>query len=145
MRLTQWWYTHQSTLPGYIFENVPLLGDTRQKVVTDGEYINQILGTPTFLDAASLGSFVHRPRWFWTNLVSPQVLSAAIARIPRLVNRKVDDILDDHCVSLEVTKDDTLPFALVNKVGIPRGALLTFVTYPRYFAFRSRGSCMVWD
>ena len=44
------------------FENVPLLGDARHKVVKDGEYINQILGTPTFLDAASLGSFAHRPR-----------------------------------------------------------------------------------
>ena len=69
MRLTQWWFTHQSTPLGYIFENVPLLGDIRRKV--NGEYINQILGTPTFLDVASLGSFAHRPRWFWTNLVSP--------------------------------------------------------------------------
>jgi hypothetical protein len=145
MRLTQWWFIHQSTPPWYIFENVPLLGDTRQKMVKDGEYINQILGTPTFLDVASLGSFAHRPRWFWTNLVSPQVLSVAIARIPPLMNRKVDDILDDHHVSLAVTNDDILPFALINKVGIPRGAQPTFVTYPRSFAFRSRGPDMVWD
>jgi hypothetical protein len=138
-RLTQWWFTHQSTPPGYSFENVPLLGDTRHKVVKDGEYINQILGTPTFLDAASLGSFDHRPRWFLTNLVSTQVFAKAIARISRLMNRKVDDILDDHRVSLAVTKDDILPFALINKVGIPRGALPTFVTYPRSFAFQSRG------
>ena len=73
------------------------------------------------------------------------MLSAAIARIPRLMNRKVDDILDDHRVSLAVTKDDTLPFALINKVGILRGALPIFVTYPRSFAFRSRGPDMVWD
>jgi hypothetical protein len=114
-------------------------------VVKDGEYINQIMGTPTILHTAFLISFAHRPRWFWTNLVSPQVLSAAIVRIPRLMNRKVDDILDDHRVSLAVTKDDTLPFALINKVGIPRGALPTFMTYPRFFAFRSRGPGMVWD
>jgi hypothetical protein len=145
MRLTQWWYIHQSTPPGYILKNVSLLGDTRHKVVKDGEYINQILGTPTFMDVASLGSFVHQPRWFWTNLVLPQVLSAAIARIPRLMNRKVDDILDDHRVSLAVIKDDTLPFVSINKVEIPRCALPTFVTYPRSFAFRSRGPDMVWD
>jgi hypothetical protein len=126
-------------------ENVSLLGDTRHKVVKDGEYINQLLGTHTFLDAASLGSFAHRPRWFWTNLVSPQVLLTAVARIPRLMNRKVDDILDDHRVSLAVTKDDTLPLAIINKVGIPQGALPTFVTYPRSFAFQSRGPDMVWD
>jgi site-specific DNA-cytosine methylase len=74
MRLTQWWFTHQSSPPGYIFENVSSLDDTRQKVVKDGEYINQIMGTPTILDTAFLISFAHRPRWFWTNLVSPQVL-----------------------------------------------------------------------
>ena len=73
------------------------------------------------------------------------MLSAAIAGIPRLMNCKVDDILDDHRVSLAVSKDDTLPFALINKVGIPRGALPTFVTYSRSFAFRSRGPGMVWD
>jgi hypothetical protein len=61
------------------------------------------------------------------------------------MNRKMDDILDDHRVFLAVFKDDTLSFALINKVGIPRGALLTFVTYPRSFAFRSRGPGMVWD
>jgi hypothetical protein len=113
--------------------------------VKDGEYIKQILGTPTFLDAASLGSFAHWPRWFWTNLITPKVLSATITRIPHLMNRKVDDIFDDHRVSLAVSKDDTLPFALINKVRIPRGALLTFVTYPRSFAFRSRGPGMIWD
>jgi hypothetical protein len=73
------------------------------------------------------------------------VLSAAIARISRLMNRKVDDILNDHRVSLAVSKNDTLLFALNNKVGIPRGALPTFVTYPRSFAFRSRGPDMVWN
>jgi hypothetical protein len=124
---------------------VSLLGDTQHKVVKDDEYINQNLGTPTFLDVASLGSFAHRPRWFWTNLISTKEFSAVIACIPRLMNRKMDDILDDHRVSLIVTKDDILPFALVNKVGIPRDAQPTFVTYPRFFEYRSRGPCMVWN
>ena len=61
------------------------------------------------------------------------------------MNRKVDDILDDHRVILVVTNDDTLPFALNNKVEIPRRALPTFVTIPQSFAFRSRGPGMVWD
>ena len=38
-----------------------------------------------------------------------------------------------------------MPFALINKVEIPKGALPTFVIYPRSFAFRSRGPSMVWD
>ena len=113
-------------------------------MVKDGEYINQILGTSTFLDVASLGFFAHRPRWFWTNLVSSHVFSTAIARISCLMKRKMNDILDDYRVSLTVTKDDTLSFALIKKVEIPRGALPTFVIYPRSFAFRSCGPDMVW-
>jgi hypothetical protein len=57
----------------------------------------------------------------------------------------VDDILDDHRVALGVSKDDESPLALVNKMGAPRAALPTFVTYPGSFAFRARGPGMVWD
>jgi hypothetical protein len=73
------------------------------------------------------------------------VFLAAITRISRLMNRKVDDILDDHRVSLAAIKDYSLPFALINKVGIPRGVLPIFVIHPWSFAFRSRGLGMVWD
>ncbi|HEY9806811.1 MAG TPA: DNA cytosine methyltransferase [Candidatus Obscuribacterales bacterium] len=145
MRLTQWWFTHQAAPPGYIFENVPPLGDSRTKVLEDGQYINQLLGPPTFVDAASLGSYAHRPRWIWTNLAPSHVLSAALSRVQRPTGRKVDDILDDHRVALAVSKDDESPLALVNKLGAPRGALPTLVTYPGSFAFRARGPGMVWD
>jgi hypothetical protein len=57
----------------------------------------------------------------------------------------VDDILDDHRVALGVSKDDESPLALVNKMGAPRAALPTFVTYLGSFAFRARGPGMVWD
>ena len=62
LRLIQWWITHQSMLPGYIFENVPPLGDTLAKVREDGAYIHHLLGPQTFVDAAALGSYAHRPR-----------------------------------------------------------------------------------
>jgi len=145
MRLTQWWFTHQASPPGYIFENVPPLGDTRTKVREDGQYIHQLLGPPTFVDAASLGSYAHRPRWIWTNLALSHVLTAALSRVKRPTGRKVDDILDDHRVALVVSKDDEPPLALVNKVGAPRNALPTFVTYPGSYAFRAHGPGMVWD
>ena len=63
MRLIQWWYSDQSTPLGYIFENVPPLGNTRKKVLEDCEYIHQLLGGPTFVDGAALGSYGHWPRW----------------------------------------------------------------------------------
>ena len=37
------------------------------------------------------------------------------------------------------------PLALVNKVGAPRRAFSTFMTFPQSFAFHNLGPCMVWD
>ena len=56
MQLTQWWFTYQSTLPRYIFENVPPLGDTKKKVLENGDYIHQLLGRPIFVNAPALSS-----------------------------------------------------------------------------------------
>ena len=62
IRLMQWWFAHQPSPPGYIFENVPLLGDSRDKVLEDIHYICQHLGDPIFVDATGLGSYSHRPQ-----------------------------------------------------------------------------------
>ena len=145
LRLIQWWITHQSMPPGYIFENVPPLGDTRAKVREDGAYIHHLLGPPTFVDAAALGSYAHRPRWIWTNLASAATLTAALPQVRRPARRLVDDILDDHRISTEVTTNDEPPLAVVNRVGFTRGAFPTLMCYPGSFAFRARGPGMVWD
>ena len=145
LRLIQWWITHQSMPPGYIFENVPPLGDTRAKVREDGAYIHHLLGPPTFVDAAALGSYAHRPRWIWTNLALAATLTAALSQVRRPARREVDDILDDHRVSTEVTIGDEPPLAVVNRVGFTRGAFPTLMSYPGSFAFRARGPGMVWD
>ena len=63
MPITQWWFTQQSTPPGYIFESMPPLGDTRKKVLEDAQYIHQLFGRPTFVDATTLGSYAHRRCW----------------------------------------------------------------------------------
>ena len=128
-----------------MFENVSPLGDTRAKVREDGAYIQLLLGPPTFVDAAGLGSYAHRPRWSWTTLASSAQLTSALAQVRRPARREVDDILDDHRVSTEVSKDDEPPLAVVNRVGFPRGAFPTLMSYPRSFAFRTRGPGMVWD
>ena len=145
LRLIQWWSTHQSTPPGYIFENVPPLGDTRTKVREDSAYIHHLLGPPTFVDAAAMGSYAHRPRWIWTNLVSSALLTLALAQVQRPFHRRVTDILDDHRVTLMVTKDDEPPLAVVNRAGYDRAAFPTLMCYPGSFAFRAQGPGMVWD
>ena len=61
IRLMQWWYSHQSSPLGYIFENVPMLGDSRDKVLEGDHFVRQHLGNPVFVDAASIGSYAHWP------------------------------------------------------------------------------------
>ena len=121
------------------------MGDTRAKVREDGAYIHHLLGPPTFVDAAALGSYAHRPRWIWTNLASATTLASALAQVRRPPRREVDGILDDHRISTEVSTDDEPPLAVVNRVGFTRRAFPTLMCYPASFAFRAHGPGMVWD
>jgi hypothetical protein len=141
----QWWFAHQPSPLGYIFENPSLLGDSRNKVLEGRQYICQHVGDPIFVDAASLGSYAHRPRWIWTNLAPLSTLAAAFFAVLPPFDHKVDDILDPNRTSLPVVRDDLSPLALVNKVGAPRRAFSTFMTFLQSFAFRDQGSDMVWD
>ena len=102
-------------------------------------YIHHLLGPPTFVDAAVLGSYAHRPRWIWINLVSSALLTLALAQVQRPFHRAFGDILDDHRVSTIVTKDDEPPLALVNRVGSDWGAFLPLMCYLGSFAFRAQG------
>ena len=96
IRLMQWWFTHQPTPPRYIFENVPLLEDSRDKVLEGGHYVRQHLGDPIFVDAASIGSYAHRPRWIWTNLAPSSTLVAVFSAVHLPFDQKADDILDSN-------------------------------------------------
>ena len=141
----QWWFSHQPSPPGYIFENVPLLGDSREKVLKGDYYVCQHLGSPIFADAASIGSYAHLPRWIWTNLAPSSTLPAAFSAMPPPFDQKVDDILGPNRTSSPIVQNDLSPLALVNKMGAPRQAFPTFMTFPQSFAFRDRGPGMVWD
>ena len=141
----QWWFLHQPFLLGYIFENVPLLGDFRDKVLDGCQYICQHLRDLIFVNAASLDSYADRPWWIWTNLASLSTLIVAFSAVPPSFDQKVDDILDPNRTSLPVVRDDLSPLALVNKVGTPQKAFPTFTTFPLSFAFYGLGSGMMWD
>jgi hypothetical protein len=57
----------------------------------------------------------------------------------------VDDILDFGRRSQAVGWNDLPPLAVVNKIGLPRAALPTLVSYPASHAYRQGGSGLVWD
>ena len=97
------------------------------------------------VDAAALGSYVHRLRWKWTNLASASGISAALHQLARPTGRHVDHILDEGRYAQEVVQADQPPLLVVNQVGMPRLALPTLVSYLGSHAFRDHGSGLVWD
>ena len=145
MRLMQWWFSHQSSPPRYIFEKEPFLGDSWDKVLEGRHYVCQHLRDPIFVNVASLGSYAHRPEWIWTNLAPSSILAAAFFAMPPPFDQKVDDILDPNRASLSVVQDDLPPLALLNKVETLGKAFPTFMTFPKSFAFRDQGPGMVWN
>ena len=100
-----------------------MLGDSWDKVLQGGHYVRQHLEDPIFMDAVSIGSYAHRPRWIWTNLApSPTLATSFFAVLPPF-DQKVDDILDPNRTFLPVVRDDLPPLVLTNNVGASRMGL----------------------
>jgi hypothetical protein len=99
---------------------------------------------PVLIDAAVVGSRVHRPRLWWTNLAPAELLQSAVDRIKR-PDVYVSDILDPHRAPRRVYHDDQAPLAVVNRKGEPRRALPTLVSFARSYAFKDNGLGLVWD
>ncbi|CAM6104272.1 unnamed protein product [Calypogeia fissa] len=136
---------HQVHSPAYILENVPLLGDSHSRVVASMHQVREWVGPAVLLDAASIGALAHRPRLWWTNLLPPEVLKVAYSHVVRPIGLTVDSILDAGRRSQAVGRDDAPPLAVVNKIGFPRAALPTLLSFPGSHAYRSGGSNLVWD
>ena len=112
------------------FGNVPPLGIVDLQVQADAQLVCRYLGTPMAVDAAVLGSYVHRLRWKWTNLASASRISAALYQLARPKGRHVKNILDKGRYAQAVVQADQPPLVVVNQVGMPRLALPTTTTKP---------------
>jgi hypothetical protein len=131
--------------PAYIFENVPLLGDAWSRVVASMHQVQQWLGPAVLLDAASVGLCAHPLPLWWTNLMPPEVFRVAYSQVMRPAGLIVDDILDAGRTSQAVEYNDSPPLAVVNKVGSPRAALPTLVSFTASHAYRQERSDLLWD
>jgi hypothetical protein len=137
--------THQVRAPTYILENVPLLGDTRFHVMASVHEIRFWIGPAILMDATRVGSCAHRPRLWWTNLLPREVLRRAYETVSRSSHLIVDSILDIGQRFQLVRIVDRSRMTVVNRVGQPRMALLTFVNFPTSHAYREGGHGLVWD
>ena len=135
---------HQTNPLAYILKNVPLLGDSRAHIMENAQQIRAVLGTVVMLDVAAVGSRAHCPRLWWTNLAPQEWLKRAYNLVQQPSHFTVDDILDSRRQSQRVRHNDKPPFkAFVNRIGQPRVALPTLVSFPASHVFRDQGPCLI--
>ncbi len=129
----------------YLLENVPPLGDSKPIVLVRWQQIKTWIGKLVQVDVASVGPQTHQFQWMWINPTPPEVIQWAYEFIPRSPTCLVDDILDLRHHSCAVHYDDQPPLAMVNWVGLSWVALLTFLSFLHFHAFRNGGPGMIWD
>ena len=98
--------------------------------------MQSFLGAPVIIDAADLGAAAHRVRLFWTNMLQPAILQAALPKL-LLSSPPLSSILKTHHVPTTPWHSDRLPYA-THKQGGARICMPTVVSYLRSNAFRPK-------
>ena len=128
---------------GYLLENVQS-GDHPSEVVrTDFAVVQSYIGCAINVDAVAVGSYAHRLRSFWTNLLPASLFAAAVKMIKRPAGLQLTDILEDYHLPRPVVKADLPPFYCCNVPGRDREVLPTLVAFKGSYAFRDGGPGMV--
>ena len=123
----------------YILENT-YPGEACTAVVTRaGKLVQSFVGAPILIDAADLGAAAHRVRLFWSNMLPPAVLQAAL---PKLLppSPTLATILQSYHLPTRPRQNDHFPFARQNRVGAARVCLPTLVSYLQSNAFRRKAN-----
>jgi site-specific DNA-cytosine methylase len=132
--------------PAFIFENTSIQTHRDNRIaIDDFNTICSVIGQPVLLDAAQFGSGAHRLRNFWTNLANPTQIHTVANAIERNQKLTAMMLLDPHRVTLKVVKPDQEPFYPCNKVGLPRAAFPTLVSFSPSIAFWDIGPGVVFD
>jgi hypothetical protein len=128
---------------GWIIENVDASDHRNSLVFCFLEEFNQVvkgvLGTGYAFDAVAVGSYAHRFRRFWTNLIPTTLLNSLVERqfASRSPDQSVQDILEPER-RLQLAQHNRAPGPhSVNIVGEPLKAFSTFVTIKQSDAYRS--------
>ena len=99
----------------YILENTFPGELCTAEVNRAGKLVQSFIGAPLLIDAADLGAAAHRVRLFWTNMLPPAVLQAALPKIlppyPSL-----STILHPYHLPTMPGHNDHFPFARQNRV-----------------------------
>ncbi|GAX85939.1 hypothetical protein CEUSTIGMA_g13355.t1, partial [Chlamydomonas eustigma] len=95
------------------------------------------IGSPVVLDAANVGSYAHRLRNYWTNLVSSSALQCILDSFERDPDLNLSDVL--YTTNPQIcTKTRSYPWCTANVPGKLLKVLPTLVARVDSYAFRSR-------
>ncbi|CAI7909864.1 unnamed protein product, partial [Closterium sp. NIES-54] len=127
-RILEWLHERQGRV-AYLLENLDLEGDSREPIRLVRDRIRGQLVEGVSCDAARMGSYAHRLRMYWQNVVPAMQLQAEIERVKRAAERKVQDILAPGRTPAPVCRKSYSRHEQCNQVGQERRALPTLVAY----------------
>ena len=110
IRVMHYFQTSQRWPPSYIVENVSVVNSLQLRTL---ESMHNILGVLVLIDATLVGSRVHRPRLWWTNLTPTELLQSAVSRI-KWLDVYMSDILDPHIAPQHVYHNDQVLLVVIN-------------------------------
>jgi hypothetical protein len=138
--------TYEHCNCGWVIENVDA-SDHNNRLVWEeyNQVVKGVLGEGYAFDAVAVGSYAHRFRRFWTNLIPTTLLHDMVEKQfkSRSPEQSVQDILEPGRRA-QLAQHDRAPGPhSVNIVGEPLKAFSTFVTLKRSDAYRSQAQSLV--
>jgi hypothetical protein len=131
---------------GWVIENVDASDHNNQLVREEyNQVVKGVLGEGYAFDAVAVGSYVHRFRRFWTNLIPTTLLHNMVEKHfeSRSPEQSVQDILEPG-QRAQLAQHNRAPGPhSVNIVGEPLKAFSTFVTIKQSDAYRSQAQSLV--
>ena len=95
----------------YILENTYQRMLCIDAVKKASDLVQAFIGAPVIVDGADLGGATHRVRLFWSNMLQPPVLQAALpTQIPAFPS--LSSIIKPHHIPTKPGHTDRAPFAL---------------------------------
>jgi hypothetical protein len=139
-------YTHGNC--GWLIENVDASDHTNALVRDEfNRVVKGVLKEGYAFDAVAVGSYAHRFRRFWTNLIPTTLLHSMVEKqfASRSPDQSVQDILEPDRKAQLASHDRAPGPHSVNVVGEPLKAFSTFVTLKRFDAYRSHAQSLVYS
>ena len=81
VRIVNFFQREQATPVVYVLENTFPGERCTPAVQKANDLVQSFLGAPILIDAADLGAAAHRVRLFWTNMLQPAILQAALPKL----------------------------------------------------------------